>query len=107
MAHPAHKIAGPMLRGLDMKTGAKTPIATPDQVVHALSYPQALVPDVVTREWANEARRKNGLKGTSETAGEKFRTEQELRKKPKRIKLPVRTSYLQRLARRITRLFRK
>lgn len=107
MAHPSHKIAGPMLRNHDPETGAKMIPATPEQVRDALTFPKAWVPYVVANEWVNEASRKNGLKGTSEIAGAKFRTEQELRKYPKVLAAPVRPSRLQRLARHITRLFRK
>ncbi len=110
MSHPAHKIVGPLLRTTDPKTGAKRKIATPEEVSHALTWPQAACPTVVHDEWVNEARRKNGLKGTSEIAGQKFRADQELRRKPKPPK-PTwaqerqRRNWLQRLARRITRLF--
>lgn len=108
MAHPAHKIAGPMLRDRDPKTGVKFIPSTPEQVREALSYPNAFVPWVVANEWVNEAARKNGMKGTSEVAGEKFRTEQELRRHPKlRVVAPIKLSRLQRIARHITRLFRK
>lgn len=81
--------------------------ATPEQVRDALTFPKAWVPYVVVNEWVNEASRKNGLKGTSEIAGAKFRTEQELRKRPKIFTPPGKLSRLQRVARHITRLFLK
>lgn len=107
MAHPSHKIAGPLLRDYDRETKKKIAPATPDQMLHALTFPRAWVPAVVADEWVNEARRKNGMKSTSAIIGEKFRTEQELRKRPKVQTAPVRLSRLQRIARRITRLFSK
>jgi hypothetical protein len=106
MAHPAHKIAGPMLRDFDLKTRQKRAPATPDQVSHALSWPQAMVPTLVHDEWVNEARRKNGMPSTSAIIGAKFRADQELRRRPKVKATPVRPSRLQRIARRISRLFR-
>lgn len=107
MAHPSHKIAGPLLRDYDRETKKKITPATPEQMLDALTFPKAWVPAVVADEWVNEARRKNGMKSTSAIAGEIFRTEQELRKRPKAKAVPIRPSRLQRIASRITRLFRK
>lgn len=109
MAHPAHKIAGPMLRHKGPFHEKHGRVATPDEVSYALTYPQSWTPTLVHDEWVNEAKRRNGMLGSSEIAGRIFRTEQELRRRP-RVKVkstPRRLNRLQRLARRITRLFKR
>lgn len=100
-------IAGPMLRHKGPFHEQHGRIATPDEVSHALTYPQSWTPGVVHDEWVNEAKRRNGLSGSSEIRGRIFRTEQELRRHPKPRPIKVRPSRLQRIARRITNLFRK
>lgn len=111
MAHPIHKIVGPMLNRRDPRTGKALAPATVDEVTAALMVSDVgyKYTAVVAREWINEARRKNGLQGTSEIKGEMFRSDQELRRQPKtkRVVTPQRLSRLQRIARRITRLFSK
>jgi len=112
MSHPAHKIAGPMLRHKGPFHQQHGRIATPEEVSHALSWPQAAAPTVVHDEWVNEAKRRNGLKGSSEVAGYLFRTERDLRARRRPVpktwaEKRTHKNFLQRLARRITRLFRK
>lgn len=111
MANPAHKIAGPMLRTRDPVTGKPRAPATVEQVTDAFVIPGfgLRAPRVVVDEWINEAKRRNGMPGDQELIGKKFRAEQELRRRPKVKAKPTRKrlSMLQRVARRITRLFRK
>lgn len=110
MAHPIHKIVGPMLRTYDPKTKQKRTSATVKEIEDVLILPVGLrAPATVVEEWLNEARRRNGFSGTSERIGEAFRTEMELRRRPKAKAKPSarRLSRLQRMARRVTRLFAK
>lgn len=98
-----------MLRTFDLKTRKTLTPATPDQVREALTYPNAWVPTVVAEEWVNEARRRNRMPTTSALAGRQFRADRELRARPKsRIVAPQPSpTRMQRITRRIMRLFRK
>lgn len=101
MTHRSHKIAGPLLRS--------KPTATPERMEDAFTTPVGLrAPRCIVDEWVNEARKRNGRKSTSAIAGEIFRAQQELRKRGKQMAPPVvKLSLPQRIARRISRLFRK
>lgn len=112
MSHRIHKLVGPMLRTIDPKTGQKRTPATVAEVEGVLINERGWLkaPRPVVDEWLNEAKRRNGLKGTSEIAGQVFRADQELRRRPRQTR-PTwhekrqRLNWLQRAARRITRLF--
>lgn len=105
MAHPIHKIVGPMLR--------RNPPATVQEVHDALINPigECNAPWMVCDEWINEARRRNGLRSTSAEIGMKWRIDRDLRRHMRERYAPrppaKKKSWLQRLARRITRIFRK
>ena len=106
MPNKAAKIAGPMLRTYDEKGNPRSP-AKPISVVVALT--QARIHSAVVREWENEAKRKNKMPGSEELRGRTFRAHQETRRRGAYVtKAPVKPlSWRQRLARRITRLFRR
>lgn len=102
MANPIHKLVGSLLR--------HNPPATVEEVTDLLVTPNGLrATDCVVDEWLNIARRANGIPSLSAATGRKWRTKMEERRRRPCVTPPKKRthSYLQRLARRITRFFRR